>query len=124
MKLQTLLRGKSLRWCAGMLVATALAGCSTTSSVSWDKQIGVYSWDDALADLGPPDQVDDQPGGVKMAVWSKERSVGITPTADAPPYVLRETLSAGPAYGSTAPAKVLRLSFTPDGKLFDWERNY
>jgi hypothetical protein len=124
MKLQTLLRRKSLQWCAGMLVLTLITGCSTTSSVNWEKQIGIYSWDDALADMGPPDQVTDQPGGIKMATWAKQRSVGITLAADAPSYVRGESISANQTFGSAAPAKVLQLSFTPDGKLFDWDRNY
>lgn len=124
MKLQALLSRKSLQWCGGLLVAALVTGCSTTSSVNWDKQVGTYSWEDALADLGPPDQVTDQPGGIKQATWAKERTVGLPPAADTPAYVRGESMSASQTYGSSAPAKILQLSFTPDGKLFDWGRNY
>ena len=124
MKLHTLLNGKSLSCGISLLAIVVLVACSTPSAVNWDKQVGVYTWEEALADLGPPDEVTDDAGGVKRAVWSKQRTVGITPAADSPSYYRGETVNPSQTYGSTAPAKVLQLSFTPDGKLFDWQRNY
>ena len=116
--------GKRLHWVAAAVAATILLGCSTTSSISWDKRIGTYSWDDALAEFGPPDRVADLTGGVKAAEWVKERAVGVAPASSTPSYVRGETIAPNQTYGSTAPARILRLSFTPDGKLIDWDRNY
>jgi len=124
MKLRTLLAGKHLCWTTAVLAVTLLSACSTTSSVNWDDRIGHYSWDDAVTEFGDPDRVADLDGGVKAAEWIKERTTGLASASDTPSYVRGEAIAPSQTYGSTAPAKVLRLSFTPDGKLFNWERNY
>lgn len=124
MKLQTLLTDRRLHWCLGVLTAMILTGCSTTSSVNWDARIGTYSWDDALAEFGDPDRVADLEGGVKAAEWITERNISRASAADDPFYTRGETIRPNQTYGTTAPPKVLRLSFKPDGKLFDWHRNY
>jgi hypothetical protein len=84
----------------------------------------VYSWDDALTELGTPDRVADMAGGVKAAEWIESRSPSSTVAEPAPSYTRAEPIESYPTYGSRAPNKVLRLTFTPDGKLLDWHRNY
>jgi hypothetical protein len=108
---------------ACVLAISLLMGCAT-ASVNWDKRIGTYSWDDAVAEFGPPDKVADLEGGVKAAEWIQNRSIGLAPASSTPSYVRGETIQPNQTYGSEAPPKLLRLSFTPDGKLIDWDRNY
>jgi len=107
-------------WALGLAL---LMGCAT-ASVNWDNRIGTYSYDDALAEFGLPDRVANLEGGVKAAEWIQQRSVGIASINEPPSYTRGEPVQPYQTYGSTAPAKILRLSFTPDGKLIDWDRNY
>lgn len=37
-------------------VAFLLAGCSTTKKVDWDSRVGRFTYDQAIAELGPPDK--------------------------------------------------------------------
>ncbi len=106
-----------------LLVVGLLMGCST-ASVNWDKRVGVYSWQDALTELGPPARVADLAGGVKAAEWITPRTTGLPTAASTHSSLRAASIDASPNYGNTAPDKVLRLSFTPDGKLIDWDRNY
>lgn len=115
---------RCLRWFASLVVVTFLFGCATTSSVNWDKRIGTYSWEDAVAEFGDPDRVADLEGGVKAGEWIQSRTTGIPPASATPSYVRGETVNPNQTYGSSAPDRILRLSFTPDGKLIDWESNY
>jgi hypothetical protein len=106
-----------------LVVAGLLCGCST-AAINWDNRVGVYSWQDALTELGSPDRVADLEGGVKAAEWITPRTTGRPTAATTPAYVRGDRVEPTPTYGVQAPDKVLRLSFTPDGKLLDWDRNY
>lgn len=125
MNLQILPLGRSTGWGIGLVAALLLLGCVTPSSVVWDKRVGTYSWDDALAEFGPPDRVTNLTGGVKAAEWIESRTKATSLAPPPPSYTRGETLeSSGTYYGRRAPDKILRLSFAPDGKLIDWYRNY
>lgn len=104
----------------GMLL---FVGCASPS-IQWDERVGVYTWDDALMELGEPILVTDLEGGVRSAEWVTERSIGSSNQTDVPAYLRGETTRTDELRGLSAPPRVLRLSFTPDGKLLDWSRNY
>jgi hypothetical protein len=109
---------------AGCLALLLVAGCASPS-VDWNARVGTYTWADAMAELGQPDRVADLDGGVKAAEWIRERPGTRSTSKDGPPAYLRgETVREDEMAGLTVPPKVLRLSFTPDGKLLDWDRNY
>ncbi|MCU0786722.1 MAG: hypothetical protein MUC91_00790 [Verrucomicrobia bacterium] len=108
----------------GVVAALTLIGCTTTSSAKWDDRVGTYTWDEAVAELGEPTRVSNLAGGVKVGEWITTR--GLTgPTENPPPlYTRDEIITPNETRGWSAPDKVLRLMFTPDGKLLDWKRNY
>ena len=69
---------------AGVLCGLLVAGCAS-SSVNWDQRVGLYSWDDAVTELGLPDRVADLDGGVKAAEWITPRTTAdsVTPSTAA-----------------------------------------
>jgi hypothetical protein len=109
---------------SGLIAAIILIGCATTSSNNWDQRVGTYTWDDALVELGTPTRVSDLAGGVKAAEWVKTRGLSGPTTAPPPVYTRDQILTPNQTRGWSAPDKVLRLMFTPDGKLLDWKKNY
>lgn len=113
-----------LRRLAGMAVVILAAGCATPPSVNWDERVGTYSWQDALAELGQPTLVTNMEGGVKVAEWVKARGPQSPGEDTLPTYTRAEVVTPNDTAGMFAPDKVLRLMFTPDGKLIDWDRNY
>lgn len=105
-----------------ILATLMIAGCVSTPSV-WDARVGVFSWEEALAELGEPTRVTELEGGVKSAEWLADQPVRGVSRYDGPPS--RD--SVAPHRDSIAQAPVprlLQLSFTPDGKLLDWRQSY
>lgn len=124
MNVRILLAGKGTGWLACLVTVSFLLGCVAPASVNWDQRIGTYTWDEAVTEFGPPTRVTDETGGVKAAEWIRPR-MQVEPVAPPPPtYERGEPVDPAQSYGTTAPDKILKLSFTPDGKLMDWKRNY
>ena len=100
------------------LAAFLLAGCATP--INWQARVGVYTYDQAVMDYGPPMAFATLSDRSTVAEWMTERgSVVSTPAPYfyGPGYV-------GPAYyyPTYFPARFLRLTFTPDGKLKAWKQ--
>jgi len=110
--------------CLTTVLSVLLLGCSTTSKVNWDSRIGSYTYQDALAELGPPSKVSNLEGGVKSAEWIKARGPESGVDTMPPVYTRGEVVQPDETYGYEAPDEVLRLMFTPDDKLISWQRNY
>lgn len=104
------------------LATLVLAGCVTP--INWQARVGVYTYDQAVTDYGPPDGSAKLSTGTTVAQWLTRRGqVIVTPQ----PYVY------GPGYygpvattytTTTFPAEYLQLSFASDGKLTAWKRVY
>jgi len=96
-----------------------LVGCVTSASKIWPARVGVYTYDQTVEELGPPDKEARLSDGTIVAEWLTRR--GYT---DA--HVSRYW---SPYYGypmyplvteSRVPDFFLRLTFGPDGRLHDW----
>jgi hypothetical protein len=100
------------------LLAVVLAGCVTTSRIDWASRVGNYTYDQAVAEFGPPDKAAKLSDGATVAEWQERpEHIIVTPGPYfAPPgYYLG---SATPIYSETRfPADYLRLTFVPDGRL-------
>ena len=103
------------------LVVLVVAGCTTTKKVDWDSRVGSYTYDQAIADLGPPDKQARLSDGATVAEWVTHRSssgvmsIGIGGGS----YGRHSGMGVGvsQSVGSGGSDQVLRLVFGPDGKL-------
>jgi hypothetical protein len=103
-----------------LLAVFIFVGCATP--INWQARVGVYSYDQAVTDYGPPDRSAKLSDGTTVAQWMTARGQTIvTPQ----PYIY------GPGYygpvmttytTTSFPAEYLQLTFAPDGKLKAWKR--
>jgi hypothetical protein len=122
-----------------LAVATAgalalLSGCASTPKIDWASRVGVYSYDQAVIDYGPPDKAMKLSDNSTVAEWLTRKGyyhhsyVGIAgyygPYYPYYPYRYWGPYFYGPPIGYYDPVyfpdRFLRLVFGADGKLRDW----
>jgi hypothetical protein len=111
-------------FCGLLLAMLAVgSGCKTTPKINWDARIGAYTYDQAVADMGPPNEQTTLSDGSRVAQWVTGRVTNAT--------ALPMGGGWGPGYAYTpAPVMVtssitqycLRLTFGADGQLQAWKR--
>ena len=100
-----------------VLAAFMLAGCAT--SINWQSRVGVYTYDQAVAAYGPPDKYAKLSNGSTVAEWKLKQGAVVTTPG---PYYYGSGYYYGPGYTTAYfPAKFLRLTFSPNGKLAAWK---
>lgn len=110
---------------AGLL----LAGCATPS-IDWNSRIGIYTYDQAVIDLGPPDKSAKLQDETVVAEWLTRRGYSYSYSPFAYSYSPWYGPYYGPAfypsyyYNSSSPDYFLRLIFGPDGRLRAWKNLY
>ena len=108
----------------GLLIL--ISGCRTPK-IDWNARVGVYTYDQAVLDFGPPDKQAQLDDGVVVAEWLTQRGYSqayvvpvLYPGYCGPYYA--------PAYGSivdtSSPSTYLRLIFSSDHKLQGWKTFY
>ncbi len=104
------------------MAALVLAGCVTTCNVDWPARVGNYTYDQAVAELGPPDKSTRRADGTVVADWLMHRAENVSAPE---PYLLPPGTYFGPLtpmYSETSvPAQYLRLIFGANGKLKSWK---
>jgi hypothetical protein len=101
------------------LAVIVLAGCATR--INWQGRVGVYTFNQAVREYGPPDKSINLNDGTTVAEWMLQRGSVITTPG---PYVYGPGYSGPvwPTYSSTYfPAQYVRLQFGSDGKLQTWK---
>ena len=105
----------------GFAGVASVSGC-VTQKVDWQARVGHYTRDQAITDLGPPDNSAKLSDGTVVDEWLTRSS---TVVAAPEPYFLPPGSYFGPStpvYTETYyPASFLRLTFGPDGKLKTWK---
>jgi len=100
-----------------------LAGCATTK-IDWNSRVGNYTYDQAVAELGPPDKSAKLSDGTTVAEWLTQRgyargSVGVMYGYGYPHYYHPWY----PYYSEPpSPDYYIRLTFGPEGKLQAYKR--
>jgi len=51
------------------VLAVLVVGCSATSKVDWNRRVGLYTYDRAILELGPPDKQASLSNGQTVAEW-------------------------------------------------------
>ena len=110
-----------------VLLLVLVAGCAT-QRIDWSARVGSYTFDQAIAEFGPPDKQAKLTDGSLVAEWLTRRGYhqvyaggfygagGFHGSAFCPgPYPPQYLDSYSPDY-------FLRLTFGPDGRLKSWKR--
>ena len=100
------------------------AGCQSTSGTDWSSRVGNYTYDQAVAELGPPEKTEPLGNGGVEAVWVKFTNIGFGYGMGAGTSGNSGAIGMGQTVGSGYNSKVLRLVFGPDQKLVSWSKNY
>ena len=105
-----------------------LTGCATTQpEFDWASRVGVYTYDQAVIDLGPPDKMATLSDDSVVAEWMTRRGRYYGSSFaygyygyPYGPYGYYPGYAAGPYTMSKSPDTYLRLVFGPDKLLRSW----
>jgi hypothetical protein len=107
------------------MLSIIFAGCKSTPKVDWNSRIGNYTYDQAVAELGPPDKTAKLSDGKTVADWIKHSSGGGVSFGVGTGFYGGHTgVGTGVSTSTGYPDRVLRLTFGPDGKLLEFKKNY
>jgi len=105
------------------LVVAFIAGCKTAPTVDWNSRVGVYTFDQAVADMGPPYKQAKLSDGKNVDQWiTLHGSNGffVNGGFGSGNY----GMGAGQNFAQSYKDHVLELTFGTDGKLVSWAKNY
>ena len=107
-----------------LCVAIALlAGCATAPKVDWGSRIGEYTYDQAVVELGPPSKQAKLADGKVVADWITRTQRSSSFGLGFGGYGSHTGVGIGTSVGGGYPERVLRLTFTAEGKLENCYRN-
>ena len=110
--------------CAGVALFISLAilvsGCASTKKTDWNSRVGNYTFDQAVADMGPPDKQAKTSDGNTVAEWITHRSGGSSISFGTGFYGSHSAVGVGHTVGSGHKDYSTRLTFDSDGKLVSW----
>lgn len=102
------------------LAALMLAGCRSTPKIDWNSRIGTYTYDQAVAELGPPDKTAQLSDGTTVAEWIQGYRRGSSVSLGTGVFGGHGGVSVGQTMGGGTSARVLRLTFDPEHRLTNW----
>ena len=106
-----------------LLVGLAASGCHTAPKIDWNSRVGLYTYTQAVADMGPPDRQTQLPDGSSVAEWVTRRMSTSTVVNPGGPMGWGGTWSSGVSVVDSYGTQVcLRLSFDRAGKLIAWKK--
>ena len=109
-----------------MVLAWLIAGCATPPKINWEARLGIYSYDQAVQELGVPDKSAKLGDGTMVVEWLRRSySPGVIAYGGGdylaePDWVAPQVETVYP--GGPEAGQWLRLIFGPDGKLRSWKR--
>jgi hypothetical protein len=104
------------------LTVAFLAGCTTRPPIDWNNRVGHYTYDQAMAELGPPDRQARLSDGKAVYKWFVQRPVG-TRFNSGMSYYGNNGFGANQTIGSTFNSQMLQLTFDTNGTLVAWSKN-
>lgn len=107
------------------LFGFAAAGCKSTPKIDWNTRVGSFTYDQAVAEMGPPDKSAKLSDGSTVAEWITRRRGGVSFGLGTGGYVGSGVgVGVGQTYTPSRSDKVLRLTFGPDNVLKNVVKNY
>ncbi len=116
-----------LKWTRLFVLGLALAvlaggvtGCASSQKkkIDWKARVGVFTHDDAVIEMGPPDKEARLSDGTVISQWLQQRGRSIT---------MHQVLYGGwirTDESPPGPDQFLTLTFSPAGLLADWKVVY
>ena len=112
-----------LFWCFLLGAGFFIAGCATTPKVDWNARVGNYTYDQAVAELGPPDKSAKLSDGKTIAEWITAHHRNSSVTVGTGFGVGFGGVGIGQTLGGGDREQILRLTFGPDSKLVAWKND-
>jgi len=106
-------------WCS---LAMFLADCASTPKADWNGRVGSYTYDQVVAEMGPPDKSAKLTDGSTVAEWFIKHSSSVSFGVGTGFYSHGTSVGVGQTVGTGPSGEYLRLTFGADDKLAKWER--
>ena len=113
------IRFEMLPWC---FLALLLAGCASTPKADWNSRVGCFTYDQAVAEMGPPDKSATLTDGSTVAEWFIKHGSSVSFGVGTGFYSHGSSVGVGQTVGTSPAGEYLRLTFGADGKLTKWDR--
>lgn len=117
---------RDMKWlCALSLLWMLLgSGCaSKKGAIDWQARVGVFTYDQAVSELGPPDRESKLSEGTRVAEWHLRERGGVNLSFGLGSYSRHSGVGVGQQIGSWRGGNEYhRLVFRPDGVLKSSER--
>ena len=113
------IRFEILCWC---FLALLLEGCASTPKPDWNTRVGSFTYDQAVAEMGPSDKFAKLSDGSIVAEWFIKHGSSVSFGVGTGFYSRGSSVGVGQTVGTSPAGQSLRLTFGADGKLTGWER--
>jgi hypothetical protein len=104
------------------MTVALLSGCTTPTTVDWDSRVGHYTYNQALAEFGPPDRQARLSDGKASYKWYVQPPAGARFNSGMS-YYGSNGFGAGQTTGTGFNSQMLQLTFDSGGTLVAWSKN-
>ena len=99
------------------------AGCKSTPKIDWNTRVGNYTYEEAVAEFGPPDKKETLDDGTVVADWITRGHSGVSFGIGTGYWGGHSGVGVGQSVSSGGWDHVMRLTFGPDKKLVAWKKS-
>ena len=111
--MKTPVRFEMVFWC---YLALLLTGCASTPKTDWNSRVGSYVYDQAVAEMGPPDKSARLSDGSTVAEWFIKHGPSVSFGVGTGFYSHGSSVGVGQSIGTGPSGEYLRLTFGADGR--------
>ena len=115
---------KTDRMCEGWLgllvmacLVLGMAGCSSKPKVDWGSRVGVFTMDEAILEMGPPDFSTQLSDGMTVSDWFQGRAPTMSFGFGVGSYGSSGGVGVGQGVSTGGAGRYLRLTFDAEGIL-------
>jgi hypothetical protein len=122
--MKTSVRQADVGWAVGTLLLSGwlMVGCASTPKVDWNSRVGSFTYDQVVAEMGPPDKSSKLSDGSTVAEWFVKKNSNVSFGVGTGFHSGGSGFGVGQSIGTSPSGQFLRLTFSADGKLAKWER--
>ena len=102
---------------ATAFLAVVILGCSSKPKVDWGSRVGMYTMDEAILEMGPPDRSTELSDGVTVADWFQGRAPTMSFGFGVGSYGGGGGVGVGQGVTTGGEGRYLRLTFDTEGVL-------